>query len=411
MNWRAWHGDQTERADHEMITIFTPAYNRAYIIEELYRSLQQQTDKNFEWVVIDDGSTDHTEQLFSRWTEQERGFQIRYYKRIHGGKHRAFNYAVNVARGRAVFDVGSDDLLTKDAVSKVRRALSACENDPSVCGVRFLLSHKDGRMVSGAGGYTECLDVKYTELDKYGLTGDGPIIYRRDILAKFPFPEYEGEYFIPESPVQVSIALAGYKVRCYSDVIYKGDYLADGLTSNGHKLLEQNPKGWLAYICAICHCRPSRVTMYTFSDWLLSTLHGECRQYLRLFPELDGRISERLSEIYYEIAGNTNKWIAENGIQTLAVYGCGRYGKYFITMHRDIHVRLLYGIDSTKENAADLPVKVTGPDEPVEQKAGAVLVTLSRRDGQLMRRLKQEYRLAAFWPDFWPALDEPVSFE
>ena len=63
------------------ITIFTPTYNRAYIIENLYNSLKRQTNKNFEWLVVDDGSTDNTEELFNKWMSEENDFPIRYYKK------------------------------------------------------------------------------------------------------------------------------------------------------------------------------------------------------------------------------------------------------------------------------------------------------------------------------------------
>ena len=75
------------------ITVFTPTYNRAYIIENLYRSLQSQTYKDFEWVVVDDGSSDNTEQLFDEWVKEE-SFPVRYYKQTNGGKHRAINCGV-----------------------------------------------------------------------------------------------------------------------------------------------------------------------------------------------------------------------------------------------------------------------------------------------------------------------------
>ena len=63
------------------LTVFTPTYNRAYIIENLYRSLQRQTCHDFEWLVVDDGSSDHTEELFRAWQQEENPFPIRYFRR------------------------------------------------------------------------------------------------------------------------------------------------------------------------------------------------------------------------------------------------------------------------------------------------------------------------------------------
>ena len=73
------------------VTVFTPTYNRAYIIEELYRSLQRQTYTDFEWLVIDDGSADNTEELFEGFCRENNPFPIRYIKKKNGVKCRAIN--------------------------------------------------------------------------------------------------------------------------------------------------------------------------------------------------------------------------------------------------------------------------------------------------------------------------------
>ena len=101
------------------ITVFTPTYNRAYIINQLYESLRRQSIYNFEWLVVDDGSVDETEELFARWTKEEGKFPIRYYKKDNGGKCRAINFALDFAKGRLFFIVDSDDYLTDDALEKI----------------------------------------------------------------------------------------------------------------------------------------------------------------------------------------------------------------------------------------------------------------------------------------------------
>ena len=71
------------------ITVFTPTYNRRYLIDRLYKSLCSQTDKSFEWIVVDDGSTDETIEYFSEITKKDNSFEIKYVKQENGGKHRA----------------------------------------------------------------------------------------------------------------------------------------------------------------------------------------------------------------------------------------------------------------------------------------------------------------------------------
>ena len=98
-------------------TVFTPTYNRAYTIEKLYESLKRQTFHSFEWIVIDDGSTDNTGQLIKQWITQQRSFKISYCFVEHGGKHRAINKALESAQGDLFLIVDSDDYLTDDALS------------------------------------------------------------------------------------------------------------------------------------------------------------------------------------------------------------------------------------------------------------------------------------------------------
>ena len=84
-----------------MITIFTPTYNRGYTLERLYESLCRQTRKDFEWVVVDDGSTDNTKQMVDRWRRTNR-FPIRYIYQENRGKPSAHNLGAENAQGVCV---------------------------------------------------------------------------------------------------------------------------------------------------------------------------------------------------------------------------------------------------------------------------------------------------------------------
>ena len=101
------------------ITVFTPTYNRGYIIENLYHSLQKQTFQDFEWIVIDDGSTDDTASQFEKYKLEENFFPIIYERVENGGKHRAINLGMKKARGDLFFIVDSDDYLTETALEKI----------------------------------------------------------------------------------------------------------------------------------------------------------------------------------------------------------------------------------------------------------------------------------------------------
>ena len=98
-----------------IITVFTPTYNRAYMIDKLYDSLCLQTCKDFEWIVVDDGSVDNTEELIQNFI-QENKIHIVYYKQKNQGKHIAINKGVELAKGELFFIVDSDDILPKDSL-------------------------------------------------------------------------------------------------------------------------------------------------------------------------------------------------------------------------------------------------------------------------------------------------------
>lgn len=208
-----------------MITILTPAYNRAYTLQRAYESLCRQTSMDFEWVVVDDGSTDNTEELMLQWKAETTQFPIIYVKQENGGKHRAVNRGVALARGEYILILDSDDYLTDDAVETISKWTQEIAHLEGFAGVSGL---KDG---ANNGNMTaDYVDAKNTERRKYGLQGDKAEVYKTEIMRKYPFPEFPGEKFLRENAVWDAIALDGYKLRWYNRVIYKCEYLADGLT-------------------------------------------------------------------------------------------------------------------------------------------------------------------------------------
>ena len=115
-----------------MLTIFTPTYNRAYILPKLYESLREQSCHDLEWIIIDDGSTDDTRLLVEGWIGASNPFPIRYHRQPNGGKHRAINRGVELARGDFFFIVDSDDRLPSDAVETVVRETERISDDATL---------------------------------------------------------------------------------------------------------------------------------------------------------------------------------------------------------------------------------------------------------------------------------------
>ncbi len=229
-------------------TVFTPTYNRAYIIKNLYNSLKAQTFKDFEWVIVDDGSTDDTELLIESFINENK-VNINYIKTANGGKHRAINIGVKEAQGELFFIVDSDDYLISNALSKVHEVeMSILESEKSdFCGICGLKGYTSNQMI-GSSFDGEFLDITALQRDKYKIVGDKAEIFYTKVIKSYPFPEFVGEKFLTECVVWDKMAFDGFKLRFFNEIIYICDYLEDGLTKNIKATFYNSPKGYGLYI-------------------------------------------------------------------------------------------------------------------------------------------------------------------
>lgn len=224
------------------ITIFTPTYNRAYIIGQLYESLKRQTVHEFEWLVADDGSVDETEKLFKTWMMENNNFSIRYYKKENGGKCQAINYGLDLAQGELFFVVDSDDYLTNDAIEKILKWEKDLLVGDKFCGIAGNLG-----ITNSATPNTLFNEAYYegTLLDRYNvIDGERALIFYTKIHRCYKYPQYEGEKFMTEAVVYNRMANDGYKMRFYNDIICIYKYQEDGLTKAGNSLFINNPRGY-----------------------------------------------------------------------------------------------------------------------------------------------------------------------
>lgn len=211
-----------------MITVLTPTYNRAHTLSDLYSSLVQQTKYDFEWLVIDDGSSDDTELLVSQYA-QEAPFSIRYIRKNNGGKHSALNIGFTEALYEWIFIVDSDDSLKYDAIEVILKETSKLSNDfNSLC---ILRTYKDGSVIG---------DKFPSELENYfdrnyqRIRGDKAHIIRKSAVEKFQFPEFYNENFMAEAPLCIWLGNTG-KTRFLNFKGYICEYLDNGLTANSIK--------------------------------------------------------------------------------------------------------------------------------------------------------------------------------
>ena len=278
------------------ITVFTPTYNRAYILENLYRSLQRQSYGDFEWLVVDDGSSDGTEALFDRWRREENPFPIRYVRQENGGKCRAINHGLKLARGELFFTVDSDDYLTDDALEKVARWEAELPKDQKYCGFAGNLGTAPNVTPNKPlpGDFFDG-----TAFDRYGIVdGERASIFYTDIHRRYLYPEFPGEKFMTEAVTWNRMANDGYRMRFFNDIIWIFEYKEDGLTRSGYDLFLRNPQGtglffrekakffhyspktmlgmWYGFTCdAMDRCTDAQIAEYIgMPRWLVAPMKG-----------------------------------------------------------------------------------------------------------------------------------------
>lgn len=214
-----------------MITILTPTFNRAHLLPRLFESLTHQIDFNFEWLVMDDGSTDGTSDLFAGKTFLSAPFPIRYYQQENGGKHRALNAGVKQAKGDFIFIADSDDWLLPQSVAIVGLHTSAIADDNTFAGVAGLDVFDDERIV-GTGLPQDIIDCNAMDIRyRYHVDGDLKEVFKTTVLQEFPFPEIQDERFCPEQLVWFRIAQK-YKLRYFNTPIYVAEYQPNGITAS-----------------------------------------------------------------------------------------------------------------------------------------------------------------------------------
>lgn len=208
----------------------------------LYKSLCLQSDKRFEWLIVDDGSTDGTKEVVEQ-IQKEAKFAIRYVYKNNGGKHTALNVGISMINTSLTFIVDSDDVLTPDAVEVILRYNNRYENQTKLCGYAFLRAFPDGKI----NGKLFEPDEKIASFVESRINCDDTLadkaeVYFTSCLREFPFPEYNDEKFLGEDIVWVRMGRK-YDMVHINKAIYVGNYLDDGLTKNRRRHNIKSPFG------------------------------------------------------------------------------------------------------------------------------------------------------------------------
>lgn len=223
------------------ITILTPTYNRADFLPKLYESLLRQTNPDFDWLVVDDGSTDGTSELI-RGYMQEKKIRISYERQPNAGKHTALNRGIAGIESELTFIVDSDDYLPENAVETILFYHGKYKNTPNLCGYSFLRCHGDGRVNTAYFPEDEKIDTYLHVRINGKIGGDKAEVFFTDILKKYPFPVFAGEKYMPEDVVWMRMS-GPYQMVHINKNVYVCDYLEGGLTNTGRRMKIHSPKG------------------------------------------------------------------------------------------------------------------------------------------------------------------------
>ena len=229
---------------YPLLTILTPTFNRGHLLSKCYESLLKQSNNNFEWLIVDDGSTDDTEAIVTSLIDKKE-INIRFLKKTNGGKHTAVNFGVREISSLLTLILDSDDYLAIDAVEVIEKTFNRFKGNSSICGFTFLKQYPDGRIMGDRfpqEGIYNFIDLRVN----YKVSGDQCDVFFTNILKRFPFSEYAGEKFIGESTSWIRMANE-YDMVGINHPIYIAEYLDGGLTKLGKRFRLNAPYGGMEY--------------------------------------------------------------------------------------------------------------------------------------------------------------------
>lgn len=294
------------------LSIITPSYNRGNMLKNCFESLRFQSNYDFEWIVVDDGSMDDTRSVMEYISNEHIPFEIRYIWKENGGKHTALNAAHPYIHGKYVLILDSDDTLTSDAVETVLNGWSKYDANADIGIVIFLKQLSDGTICARGKEEDIVIDV-LNQKRICNVASDCCEVIRTELFKKYPFPVFDGERFLAETALWYR---AGLDAKCVyiNRPIYICEYLEGGLTKSGKKMrirnchggmytsylrmnqrcaLKERIKAGLLYVCYGCFAKISIAEMLKKAEgcrcWTLMCIIPGTALYFYWKPLYKGR--------------------------------------------------------------------------------------------------------------------------
>lgn len=225
------------------ITVFTPTYNRAYCLHKCYDSLVNQTNKDFLWLIIDDGSIDETKKLVQKWIN-ENIISIKYHYKDNGGMHSGHNAAYSLIDTPLNVCIDSDDYMPENAIEKIIKIWNEIKGEHKFAGIIGLDATPEGEII----GDKIPVNIKETTLydvnNTLKLKGDKKLVLRTDVVKKYPpYPIFEGERFVPLGYLYLLID-QDFVLYPTNEILCHVEYMADGSSLNIIKQYRRHPNGF-----------------------------------------------------------------------------------------------------------------------------------------------------------------------
>ncbi len=227
---------------NKRITVFTPTFNRAFCLNQLYTSLVEQTNKNFIWLIVDDGSSDGTKNLIENWIAENQ-IQIQYFFQENQGMHSAHNTAYKNIKTELNVCIDSDDYMPKDAIEKIIN-LWYEKGSQEYAGIIGLDAFKDGTIINKIPDYIKIASLSELEY-KNNIRGDKKIILRTEVVNEFPpYPIFDSERLVPLGTLYLMIDQK-YKFLCTNEVFCIIEYLNEGSSKTIFQQYKKSPMGFM----------------------------------------------------------------------------------------------------------------------------------------------------------------------
>ncbi|HTO36348.1 MAG TPA: glycosyltransferase family A protein [Flavobacterium sp.] len=225
------------------ITVFTPTFNRAHLLPRLYKSLCRQTNQDFIWLVIDDGSSDNTKELVQEWIEENK-IEIQYHYKENGGMHTGHNLAYANIETELNVCIDSDDFMPKDAIDRILKKWNSIPDKSKIGGIIGLDADKEGNII-GTGIPEDLKKGSLHDLyERHQVKGDKKLVLRTDIVKLYPpYPEFKGEKLVPLGILYLMMG-RDYDFVYSNEIYCIVEYQIEGSSASILKQYSQSPRGF-----------------------------------------------------------------------------------------------------------------------------------------------------------------------